>query len=69
MLLKIYNRFQIEYQNCINKLRMCRADLDEETIAINVQNITEQVPESIIEVLHWCINLAMEGSPMPWEKE
>ena len=56
-----------EYQELVNKLRMCRSDLDENTIITEVQKMVSSTTVSVHQTLRFCIELAMEGSIMPWE--
>ena len=56
-----------EYQRKINRLRMLRFDLDEQTIVDEVQKIASKYPIRIVTVLSESIELAMSGEPMQWE--
>ena len=59
--------FMIESQELINKLRMCRNDLNENIIVSEIQRIASSSINSPLDVLRGCIRLAMEGRLMPWE--
>lgn len=60
---------KIKLEELVAKLRMCRSDLDEETIRVEVQKIAAESLTTIKSVLHYCVMNAMEGEPMPWEEK
>ena len=54
----------VKYQQAMNQLRMCRADLTEQEIATRLKNSTWY---ECIDLLTDWVNLAKAGCPMPWE--
>ena len=60
-------RLWVECHELVNKLKMCRSDLEENIIIAEVQKIASSEPFTIQDILRSCIALAMEGKPMPWE--
>ena len=59
---------QIRIEELVNKLKMCRNDLKEETIRVEVQKIVSESLITIKNVLYCCVMNAVEGEPMPWEE-
>ena len=53
----------IEYQTLVNRLRMCRADLEEKVIVKETQKtaLRAGAPKDIFPILKTRINLAVQG--------
>ncbi len=60
---------QIRIEELVNKLKMCRNDLKEKTIRVEVQKIASESLITIKNVLYYCAMNAMEDKPMPWEEK
>lgn len=58
----------VDYTEGILKIRMCRADLDDATLKVEIDKLANTSRKGHRFWLEYCLRLAKEGKPMPWEE-